>query len=94
MTNDVHPLTEESEDAPLLTIDGFEEALLGVSCMWDGHGRVYRLVYDGIKMLDIIMADGETSEEDAYDYVTYNCEGWYLGPTTPVIVWPYHGEDT
>jgi hypothetical protein len=21
-------------------------------------------------------------------------EGWYLGPTTPVIVWTYHGEDT
>ena len=94
MTEDTNPLVAEPVDEPLLTLDGFEEALLGVSSMWDGQTTVQRLVYDGMKMVDILMADGETSEEDAHEYVTYNCEGWYMGPTTPVIVWPHHGEDT
>jgi hypothetical protein len=94
MTEDIHPLAAEPVCEALLTLDGFEEALLGVSSMWDGQTMVCRYVYDGLKMVDILMADGETSEEDAYEYVTYNCEGWYMGPTTPVIVWPHHGEDT
>jgi hypothetical protein len=92
MTEDIHPLAAEPVNEPLLTLDGFEEAILGVSSMWDGQTMVCRYVYDGLKMVDILMSDGETSEEDAYEYVTYNCEGWYMGPTTPVIVWPHHGD--
>jgi hypothetical protein len=77
----------------MLEIDGFDGALIGKAEIWvpSGAGASYvdKLVYDGEKIVAILMAQG-MSEEDAREYVSFNIEGAYMGIGTPIIVWPYH----
>lgn len=76
-----------------LKADGFDEALLGVAHTWRDGGSVDVLVYDADVMVDILMhRDGMTMEE-AYEYVTYNVEGAYVGEMTPIYVWKQTLED-
>lgn len=78
-------------DEDLLKMDGFDDAISGIT--YDIAQGVYRLVYCYESMVQILVMYHEMSEEDAEDYISYNCEGAYVGPSTPLIVRPYHGED-
>ena len=69
----------------MLKIDGFDSAILGVTDTWLEHPR---LVYDGLKILEVLMDSG-MSHEDADDYCAFNIEGAYVGESTPLIVWPF-----
>ena len=67
--------------------------MIGVAAIWRDGTRVDVLVYDADIMVDILMKrDGMTMEE-AYEYVTYNVEGAYMGEMTPVYVWKQKLED-
>lgn len=90
--DDCDPMKIDDSEG-LLQIDGFDEALMGVCNTWAGGHQPRRLVYHGPTMVELLMEQEGMSEEDAYEYVSYNCEGWYLGPSTPIVVWDYHGED-
>lgn len=78
-------------DDVLLKMDGFDDAIMGI--VYDITQGVPRLVYCGESMVQLLTRDREMTEEDALEYISYNCEGAYVGPSTPMIVWPYHGED-
>lgn len=71
----------------MLKIDDFDDAVIGPASVWREEGLVDVLIYDGEKMVEVLMREGST-EEEARDYISFNCEGWFLGPTTPIIVWP------
>jgi hypothetical protein len=76
-----------------LKADGFDESMIGVAAIWRDGTRVDVLVYDADIMVDLLMKrDGMTMEE-AYEYVTYNVEGAYMGEMTPVYVWKQKLED-
>jgi hypothetical protein len=69
-------------------MDGFDEALIGRAEPWDTSGsRPARLVYDGLKIVDALVAQG-MSEDEAVEYIEFNMESAYVGPHTPIIVWP------
>ena len=73
----------------MLRIDGFDDAVLGVTETWLPEPK---LVYDGTKILDILMDQGMTDIE-AIEYCNFNIEGAYMGDETPLIVWPYEDEE-
>lgn len=76
----------------MLKFDGFHKAFMGVAEVWvpnkAGMALVEKAIYDGYRMVRVLMRQGMT-EEDAREYISYNVEGAYMGPETPIIYWPY-----
>lgn len=71
-----------------LKIDEHDDAIVGPAFIWRNLSHVSVLVYDAEKIRAKLMArDGMTAEE-AREYIEYNIEGAYMGPHTPVLVWP------
>jgi hypothetical protein len=66
------------EDA--IIFDGLDEAILG----WDT--KESRFVYSADRIHEILMEDDMTDEE-AYEYFSYNIECLYAGEKTPIIMW-------
>jgi hypothetical protein len=71
-------ITEEHPD--LITLDGFDEAILGVA---ENHG-VLAVCYDRNKIISILMRD--MNAEEAWEYYEYNILGAYMGDHTPVYL--------
>jgi|TARA_R100001163_G_C5063582_1_gene200911 hypothetical protein len=72
----------------IITIDGFDKAIMGRSCIWERTGhREDRVVYSGEKIVEILVErDGMTSDE-ALEYIEFNIEGAYVGEQTPAVLW-------
>ena len=72
----------------MLKIDGHDDAVIGPALIWGNGSRIYVLVYDAEAIrATLIKRDGMTSEE-AREYIEFNIEGAYMGPDTPILVWP------
>lgn len=73
----------------MLKIDGHDDAILGPAFIWgEGGTRLSVLVYDADLIRATLMTrDGMTAEE-AREYIEFNIEGAYMGPDTPILVWP------
>jgi hypothetical protein len=76
----------------VIKFDGLEKALIGQASVWGDGERVERLIYSGEKIIDVLMKRDDMSYEEAQEFIDYNIEGLYAGPSTPVIVWPTEGE--
>jgi hypothetical protein len=76
----------------MLKFDGFHKALMGSAEVWVptgvGMSLVKKAVYDGYRMVRVLMRKGMT-EEEAREYISFNVEGAYLGPETPIIYWQH-----
>ena len=69
------------EDYPdLLKLDGFDEAILGVV----ERIGLQAICYDTHKVIEILMKD--MTEEEAWEYYSYNMLGAYVGESTPVFL--------
>ena len=71
-------IREEYPD--LLTLDGFDEAILGVV----ERLGLQAICYDRNKIISILMRD--MNEEEAVEYFEYNILGCYMGESTPVYL--------
>ena len=70
-------------------IDGFDEALLGQAMIWGQDGeRIAVLVYDAEGIRSILMERDGMEADTARKYIEYNIEDAYVGPDTPILVWP------
>ena len=80
--------------SPMLKLDGYDEALLGLATVWQRQGagaeQVDTLVYSGPKIIGILMTRDGMTELDAYEFIHFNIALAYVGPDTPIIVWPAH----
>ena len=78
----------------MLKLDGYDEALLGQATVWQRQGMgadlVDTLVYSGPKIIGILMTRDGMTELDAHELLNFNIAGAYVGPDTPIIVWPAH----
>lgn len=73
----------------MIKLDGYDEAILGPAMIWVGNGSLRDvLVYDGEAIRQILMKRDGMSMDAAREFIEFNIEGAYLGPHTPVIVWP------
>lgn len=68
-------------DDELLKIDGFDDAIIGVS-----ESGVPRLIYNVDKLAEVMMRKEKISLEDAHEYITYNITCAYMGKNTPIVI--------
>jgi hypothetical protein len=71
-------ISEEHPD--LLTLDGFDEAVIGVV----ERAGLLAVCYDRNKIIKILMRD--MNAEEAWEYYEYNILGAYMGESTPVYL--------
>jgi hypothetical protein len=70
-----------SDEYPdLLTIDGFDEAVIGVV----ERAGLLAVCYDRNKIIQILMRD--MNYEEAFEYYEFNILGAYMGKSTPVYL--------
>jgi hypothetical protein len=72
----------------MLRANGYDEAIIGSAFVWQDGTQVQVLVYDAEDIRDILMSQDGLSTEEARDFIEFNLEGVYLGPETPIFVWP------
>ena len=72
----------------MIKYDGYDEAIIGPAYIWRDQTRVNVLVYDAEKIREILMRRDGMSSEEAREFIEFNIEDGYLGPETPVLVWP------
>ena len=71
-------------DEPALTCDGFDDAIIGVTVHQPGRQSV--VVYDAVKMIEILMRRDGMTYEDAEEFLSFNTWGAWVGAGTPVFV--------
>jgi hypothetical protein len=71
-----------------LLIDDLDEALIGACMTWHGDMLVERCIYDGMAIVERLVASDGMTEEEAIEYIDVNMVGAYVGETTPIIMWP------
>ena len=76
-------LLQQDENA--LLMDGFDEALIGFS---QRINEPLLAVYSYSKMMNSLMERDGMTDEEAMEYIDYNCVGSWVGEQTPIIVMP------
>lgn len=70
-------------DEKFLTVDGFEDCLIGVA---ERFGGLLTLAYDKDKILKKMMDRDGMTWEDAEEYFDYNIVGAWVGDKTPIFI--------
>jgi len=65
-----------------------DEAIIGQALMWAGNERMEVLIYSGEKVLGVLIERDGMTHEEAQEFVDFNIEGAYIGPDTPLLMWP------
>ncbi|CAB5222298.1 hypothetical protein UFOVP361_98 [uncultured Caudovirales phage] len=76
-------LAELGED--VLLMDGFDDAIIGYS---QRINDPILAVYSWDLMVKILMERDGMSDEEAMEYIDFNCLGAWVGEQTPIIVLP------
>ena len=76
----------------MLKADGFDECILGIAEVWDGNERVHRIVYDALKIINVLIEKDGMTREEAVEYFEFNIDGAYYGKETPVFLFRCHLE--
>jgi hypothetical protein len=72
----------------MLKIDGHDDAILGPALIWGNGQRISVLVYDAEAIRTTLMERDNMDADEAREYIEFNIEGAYMGPDTPILVWP------
>jgi len=75
----------EMDEAEVLLMDGFDEAFIGHS---QRINEPRLAVYSWELMMRVCMERDSMTEEEADEYISYNCIGAWVGERTPIIVMP------
>ena len=68
-------------DDELLKINGFDDAIIGVE-----ESVEQKLIYDIDKIAEILITRDQMTEDDAYEYISFNITSAYVGEKTPILV--------
>ena len=69
-------------------IDGYDQAIIGPAFVWHGNERVNVLVYNAEAIRYVLVKRDGMEFDEAREYIENNIEGAYVGPDTPLLVWP------
>ena len=72
----------------MLKITGHDDAILGPALIWGNGERISVLVYDAEAIRTTLMERDNMDSDEAREYIEFNIEGAYMGPDTPILVWP------
>jgi len=73
----------------MLKITGHDDAILGPALIWGNGERISVLVYDAEAIRNTLMERDNMEADEAREFIEFNIEGAYMGPDTPILVWPY-----
>ena len=73
----------ESYDSEMLTADGFDDAIIGVS---ERFGRSPVIAYDKDKCIQVLMDRDGMDYEDAIEFFNFNLIGAWVGDGTPEFI--------
>jgi hypothetical protein len=68
--------------------DDLDEAIIGPANIWANRTQVEVLIYNAEVIRNILMKRDGMDFEEAREFIEFNIEGAYVGPDTPVLVWP------
>ena len=68
--------------------DDLDEAIIGPANIWTNRTQVEVLIYNAETIRNILMKRDGMDFEEAREFIEFNIEGAYVGPDTPVLVWP------
>ena len=77
-------MIDDENDSPLL-MNGFEQALIGFG---QRINEPLLAIYSWSEMVKVLMTRDGMSDEEAIEYISYNCQGAWVGERTPIIVEP------
>ena len=69
-----------------LTVDGHDNAIVGYTGVWDKAGAEYVYVYSSERIVFNLMNNDGMTEEEAWDYFSFNIEGAYMGNRQPLYL--------
>jgi hypothetical protein len=72
----------------MLKITGHDDAILGPAMIWGNGERISVLVYDAEAIRTTLMERDNMEADEAREFIEFNIEGAYMGPDTPILVWP------
>jgi len=72
----------------MITLYGFDNAIVGTASACCADGYVHRAIYDGSKIVEILMDSSRMSREEAEEYISYNIIGLCIGDDAPLVMWP------
>ena len=68
--------------------DDLDEAIIGPAMVWQKNSHIEVLVYNAEVIGNILMSRDVMDFEEAREFIEFNIEGAYIGPDTPILVWP------
>tara|TARA_Y100001951_G_scaffold80286_1_gene68229 strand:- start:160 stop:609 length:450 start_codon:yes stop_codon:yes gene_type:complete len=69
-----------------LTVDGHDNAIVGYTAVWDKAGAEYVYVYSTQRIVCNLMDNDGMTEEEAWEYFSFNIEGSYMGSRQPLYL--------
>lgn len=76
-------LTLQENNPEALTMDGFDDAIIGLARRC---GQPDLVAYSYKMMIDVMMTRDKCTFEEAQEYIEFNCVGAWMGLMTPIIV--------
>ena len=80
-----------------MKMDGYDTAVIGQALVWvrgeGGMSRELVLIYSGQEILETLVGRDGMDWDDAREYISFNIEGGYVGPQTPIVMWEPEDED-
>jgi len=70
----------------MIKVEGYDDCILGIAEVWDGNERVHRIVYDALRIVDVLMNRDGMDQDEAIEYFEFNIDGAYVGKNTPIFV--------
>ena len=78
----IDAIKENFNEEELLTADGFDDAIIGIS---HNINEPIRVIYSVSKCISILEIDMST--EDALEFFDFNISGAFVGDKTPIWCW-------
>ena len=66
-----------------IILDGFNEAIVGIT---EEFGGIKRLLYSKYKILEILQENNPMTQSEAEEYYDYNIVGLYAGDQNPIFL--------
>ena len=73
------------EDLPdgVVLLTGLEKAIVGIT---EGFGGIFRIMYSRSKIIEILQNRDEMTEDEAYEFYTYNILGMHVCEQNPIFL--------
>ena len=73
---------EDLHDGVVL-LHGLEKAVVGIT---EEFGGIFRIMYSRSKIMDILQNRDEMTEDEAYEFYTYNILGMHVCEQNPIFL--------